>query len=71
MLLPIFNPVWERDMPTDDPKLLRAKAAQCQAFARSARLPDLAEMLLRVAESFHVRAMRAEHARAVDRCVYP
>jgi hypothetical protein len=49
-------------MPADDPKLLRAKAAQCRHFARSAQVPDVAEMLSRLAESFLERALRAEHA---------
>ena len=47
-------------MRTNDPRLLREKAAQCQAFARSAKLPDVAEMLLRVAEDFLQRALKAE-----------
>ena len=51
-------------MPADDAKLLREKAAQCQAFARSAKLPDLAEMLLRVAEGFLARALNAERGAA-------
>ncbi len=50
-----------RRMPPDDPKLLREKAAQCRHFARSAQLPDVAEMLSRLAESFLERALRAEH----------
>jgi hypothetical protein len=47
-------------MARDDPKLLREKAAQCQAFARSAQLADVAEMLSRVAEDFLARALQAE-----------
>jgi hypothetical protein len=47
-------------MRTNDPRLLREKAAQCQDFARSAKLPDVAEMLLKLAEDFLQRALRAE-----------
>jgi hypothetical protein len=66
--------LWGRcRMSADDPKLLREKAAQCEVFARSARLPDVAEMLSRLAESFLARALRAEqdcggHAGS---CAYP
>ena len=61
-------------MPADDPKLLRAKAAQCRHFARSAQVPDVAEMLSRLAESFLERALRAEHAQSnscLDLGAYP
>jgi hypothetical protein len=52
--------VGKSGMARDDPKLLREKAAQCQAFARSAQLADVAEMLSRVAEDFLARALQAE-----------
>lgn len=47
-------------MPADDPQLLREKAAQCQVFARSTPLPDVADMLIRMAEGFLTRALKAE-----------
>ena len=36
------------------------QAAQCQVFARSTKLPDVAEMLKRMAEGFLARALKAE-----------
>jgi hypothetical protein len=47
-------------MPADDPQLLRQKAAQCQVFAQLTQLPDVAEMLNRLAEGFVARALLAE-----------
>jgi hypothetical protein len=51
-------------MSVEDPKLLRERAAQCRHFARSAQLPDVADMLARLADSFVERALRAEHGPA-------
>jgi hypothetical protein len=56
-------------MPVDDPKLLRERAAQCRHFARSAQVPDVADMLSRLADSFVERALRAE--RGLDISAYP
>jgi hypothetical protein len=47
-------------MPADNPQLLREKAAQCLLFARSAQASEVAEMLLRMAEGFLGRALKAE-----------
>ena len=56
-----------RGVSVEDPKLLREKAAQCRHFARSAQVPDVAEMLSRLAESFLERALRAERVHAGGR----
>jgi hypothetical protein len=60
-------------MSVDNPKLLRERAAQCRHFARSAQLPDVAEMLARLADSFVERALRAEHGavHGLDIGAYP
>jgi hypothetical protein len=60
-----------RGVSVEDPKLLREKAAQCRHFARSAQLPDVAEMLTRLAESFLERALRAEHGHGGLAPAYP
>lgn len=58
-------------MRTDDPKLLRDKAAECQRFAQSSGASEVAEMLSRLADHFLARALRAEQGHPDSPLILP